>query len=277
MPRAALAFQTPDEEIFYPESDGEPMAETDNHRDEISELVFTLKRHFRDREDVYVSGNLLVYYEEGKPEKRRAPDVFVVTGVPDHQRRIYRLWEEDEAPVMAIELTSRGTKTEDLQKKPKDYAKMGIEYFFLYDVLGEYLQPSLQGKRLGADGNYHPLVAPPRGPFPCPPLGLNLLLDENDRLQFVDRRTGEVMPRVLLELDQTVEALREAEERVEQEATARSREATARQEAERRVGLEAAARHLADHRQAAPPKSWDLRPHRQLHVGGGRVWLQSNH
>jgi len=253
MPEAALVFETPDEEIVYPESDGEPMAETDDHRDEISELVFTLKRHFRDKSDVYVSGNLLVYYEKGDPKKRRAPDVFVVTGVPSRQRRTYRLWEEGKAPVMAIELTSKATKTEDEKRKPEIYAKMGIEYLFLYDVLGEYLLPSLQGKRLGRDGNYHPLVGARKGPLPCPPLGLDLILDERDRLQFVDRETGEVVVRVLVELDHTVESLRRAEARVEQEAEARQQaearveqEAEARQQAEARVEQEAEARAAAE-------------------------------
>ncbi len=42
---------------------------------------------------------------------------------------------------MAIELTSKGTKAEEQETKPTIYAKMGIEYLFLYDVLGEYLKP----------------------------------------------------------------------------------------------------------------------------------------
>ena len=56
MAEAALIFERPPEEIEYPESDGEPMAETDDHRDELAELVFTLKDHFRGQGDVYVSG-----------------------------------------------------------------------------------------------------------------------------------------------------------------------------------------------------------------------------
>ena len=49
---------------------------------------------------------------------------------------------------MAIELTSKGTKKEDEKTKPEIYAGLGIEYLFLYDVLGEYLKPPLQGLRL---------------------------------------------------------------------------------------------------------------------------------
>ena len=35
-----------EQETFYPESDGNPMAETDKHRNLISELIKTLQRHF---------------------------------------------------------------------------------------------------------------------------------------------------------------------------------------------------------------------------------------
>ncbi|MCP4657509.1 MAG: Uma2 family endonuclease [bacterium] len=137
MAEAAPALEKPPEEIEYPESDGEPIAETDDHRDELTELVFTLKRYFRDRDDVYVSGNLLIYYQDGDPGKRVAPDVFVICGVANNQRRTYRLWEEGKAPTMAIELTSNETKTEDEKIKPEIYAGWGMEYLYLYDVLGE--------------------------------------------------------------------------------------------------------------------------------------------
>ncbi len=94
------------------------MAETDEHRDEFAEIFFTLKDHFLGQHDVYISGNLFLYYEEGDTGKRRAPDIFVVRGVPSRQRRTYRLWEEGKAPVMAVELTSKGTKREDEKTKP---------------------------------------------------------------------------------------------------------------------------------------------------------------
>ncbi|MCP4664346.1 MAG: Uma2 family endonuclease, partial [bacterium] len=173
MAEAALAFERPPEEIEYPESDGEPMAETDEHRDDLAEIVFTLKRFFRDRGDVYVSGNLFVYSEQGDPKACRAPEVFVVFGVKPDQRRTYRKWEEGgKMPAVAIELTSKKTKKEDQVDKPALYAGWGIEYTFLYDVLGDYLKPPLQGMRLGGDGRYRSLVGPGTGPLPCPPLGL---------------------------------------------------------------------------------------------------------
>ncbi|MCY4026081.1 MAG: hypothetical protein OXH75_07165 [Acidobacteria bacterium] len=56
--------------------------------------IGALARHFRGRPDVYVSGDLLIYYREGDPRTSIAPDVFVVFGVEDRQRQNYKLWEE---------------------------------------------------------------------------------------------------------------------------------------------------------------------------------------
>ncbi|MCP4657089.1 MAG: Uma2 family endonuclease [bacterium] len=236
MAPAALAFETPPEEIEYPESDGEPMAETDEHRDDLAEIVFTLKRYYRDRDDVYVSGDLFVYYEEGNPKACRAPDVFVVFGVKPEQRRVYQTWKEDgKMPTVAIELTSKKTKKQDQDEKPALYASWGIEYLFLYDVLGEYLKPPLQGKRLGRDGDYHRLAGGAKGPLPCPPLGLDLILDEAGRLQLVDRETGKVVPRLRVELDQTLEAVRETAAALEREAQARRQAEERAEQAEKRV------------------------------------------
>ena len=112
---------------IYPESDGKPMAETDIDRQLLSVLVFTLETFFQSQPDVYVSGNLLIYYVEGNPKKRIAPDVFVVRGVDKWPRQIYKLWEEGVAPQVVIELTSRQTWREDLQEKWRLYEQHGVE------------------------------------------------------------------------------------------------------------------------------------------------------
>ena len=48
---------------------------------------------------------------------------------------------------MVFEITSRGTRLEDLGTKRALYAMLGVREYFLYDPLGEYLQPPLQGYR----------------------------------------------------------------------------------------------------------------------------------
>ena len=73
-------------EIHYPESDGEPMAETDLHRDWMFRIIDILQQRFEGQQ-VYVSGNLLLYFVEGDPTKSVAPDTLVVKGVaPGHRR-----------------------------------------------------------------------------------------------------------------------------------------------------------------------------------------------
>src|SRR5437870_13773910 len=88
------ALATGKREVYYPESDGQPMAETDLHWDETAELKWRLQAHYADVPDVYVASDLLIYFEEGNPRAAVAPDVFVVFGVPKGQRRIFKVWEE---------------------------------------------------------------------------------------------------------------------------------------------------------------------------------------
>lgn len=137
--------------IEYPESDGKPMTETDAHRKQMVDLLVVLEAYFRDDPMVYVAGNLMTYYTEGEPKDCIAPDVFVVRGIPKHNRRIYKTWQEGRAPDVVIELTSRSTRDEDLGNKRWVYAELGVREYFIFDPLGEYLQPPLRGYTLSGD------------------------------------------------------------------------------------------------------------------------------
>ncbi len=105
---ATVAVPSP--EIHYPCTDGEPMAETPIHRDVMLDLIAMLKAHFAADPDVYVSGNMMMYYVDGVPEKWIAPDVFVTFGIPKlPEREIYQIWREGKGPDVVIEVTSRST------------------------------------------------------------------------------------------------------------------------------------------------------------------------
>lgn len=139
--------------ICYPESDGKPMAETDGHINTLIYLREALRDHFRDDPQVYVASNLFLYYEEGDPHQVVAPDVFVVKGVSKGDRRTYKLWEEDDkGPQVVFEVTSRSTRKEDLGPKKGTYEMLGVREYFLFDPLGEYLEPPLVGYWLEEDG-----------------------------------------------------------------------------------------------------------------------------
>jgi len=171
--------------VYYPESDGEPMAETDTHRRQMTYLLDALADHFRDDPNVYVAGNLFLYYQEGDPTRVVAPDVFVVKGVPRHDRRIYQLWEEEKGPDVVFELTSRSTRQDDLGAKKGIYEMLGVEEYFIFDPLGEYLEPRLVGFRL-AEWGYRRMA---EEPLVSQVLGLELRV-EGEVLRLVDPATG---------------------------------------------------------------------------------------
>ena len=103
--------------VDYPTSDGKPMAETDFHRDLMVDLIETLRAHFATDPMVYVSGNLMLFYEEGNKRKHVSPDVMVVRGIPKQRREHFLMWAEGKGPDLVIELTSKTTKSEDVRKK----------------------------------------------------------------------------------------------------------------------------------------------------------------
>lgn len=78
-------------ETEYPSSDGLPIAESDAARDYLVYAIEALKLHFQHRSDVYVSGNLFIYYVQGNPKAIVAPDVFVVFGVENKKRLSYKV------------------------------------------------------------------------------------------------------------------------------------------------------------------------------------------
>ena len=225
-------------EIFYPESDGQPMAETDVHRDLMVDLIAMLREYFRDDPHVYISGNLFLYYQEGNPRRVVAPDVFVVKGISGGRRRIYKLWEEGQPPDVVFEVTSPSTRGEDLRTKHDLYARLDVAEYFLFDPLGEYLRPPFQGYRLGQD-RYVPLRPAEDGSLWSAVLGLELH-PRGESLRLFDPEGQRWLP-----TPQEETATRRA---AEARATV---EAAARQVAEAQVAAEAAARQAAEARTAA--------------------------
>jgi len=177
--------------IIYPESDGKPMAETDVHRRLLSDLIFALDNFFQAQPDVYVSGNLLIYYVEGDPKKRVAPDVFVVRGVPKGERRIYKLWEEGRPPEVVIELSSRQTWREDLQMKWQLSAQLGVREYYIFDPEYDYLDQALIAYQL--EGDQYIEVEVKAGRVRSEALGLELV-DTSETLRLFDPQAGKFLP-----------------------------------------------------------------------------------
>ncbi len=212
--------------VDYPSSDGKPLAENDAQLHAILYAVGALRVRYGDHSDVYVSGDLLVYYEEGNPRVSVAPDAFVVFGVEDRLRMSYKVWEEGKGPDFVLEVASPNTWREDVERKPGIYAGLGVSEYFLFDPTGEHLSPRLQGHRLVKD-KYERLPAVESIDrtltMHSDVLGLDLRA-KGEEMRFHDPATGETL-------------LSYAEEHA-----ARREETAARQAAELRAGREAAAR-----------------------------------
>ena len=148
----------PAEDPLYPSSDGLPLAENDWQLEAILDALGVLKIRYGGRPDVYVSGDLLIYCEEGNPRKSVAPDVFVVFGAAQHKRNVYKLWEEPKAPDFVLEVASRNTWREDLGRKRALYTELGVREYWLFDPKDEYFDPPLQGLVL-REGTYRALPA----------------------------------------------------------------------------------------------------------------------
>ena len=114
------------------------MTESDATRLCLIYCVEALQLFFRGRSQVYVSGKLFVYYQEGQPSKSVSPDVFVVFGVSNRKRRSYKTWQEGgKLPSFILEITSLSTKKQDEESKPLLYASLGVPEYFQYDPTGD--------------------------------------------------------------------------------------------------------------------------------------------
>ena len=244
MSRSTL-FSTP---VEYPDSDGKPMAENDAQRDAIIYFIGALKARYRDRKDVYVSGDLFIYYEEGNPAASIVPDTFVVLGAEKRQRPSYKLWEEPKVPDFVVEVASPSTWREDSGRKREVYERLGVREYWQYDPSGEHLSPRLRGWWLGERGyEPRPPVSSLDGTLSLYSETLELELRvQGEEAHFHDPATGQDLP-----------GLDEAHARAEREwaraerESARAEEESARAERESaRAERESAARKAAEARAA---------------------------
>ena len=252
MARVAVVPDTTD----YPDSDGLPMAENESQFWPILYVGSALDRYYQAREDVYVVGNLLLYYQEGDRSKSVSPDLMVVLGASKHIRSSYRLWEEPKAPDFVLEIASESTHRIDRGVKRDLYAGMGVLEYWQYDPAGSYLEPPLLGFRL-VEGRYVPVSTTTlEGGMlraGSEVLGLELHLKPGapvrEALHFYDPVRGEYL-RTYREADQAREeadqAREEAERGREEAERGRDEEAQARREAEDRLREEQAARQALE-------------------------------
>ncbi|GAA6615319.1 Uma2 family endonuclease [Scytonema sp. NUACC26] len=211
-------------EPYYPSADGEPVAETYDHLYSLLTTLEVLRQYLAARQAT-VLGNQFLYYAQGFPKLRVAPDVMVIFDVPPGGRDNYKIWVEGQIPTVIFEMTSQGTKDTDQILKKTLYEQLGVKEYWLFDPKGEWIEEKLRGYRLR--GESYELIEDSRSE----PLQLRLQVEEK-LIGFYREDTGEklLLPDELASaLHQEAIARQQAEERAEQE---RQRAEQERQRAE---------------------------------------------
>ncbi|CAN5572780.1 hypothetical protein BH10ACI1_BH10ACI1_11390 [soil metagenome] len=155
-----------EEEVFYPAEPEKEMGETAIHFKFIRLISLLLESFFDSRNDVVVGGDLMIYYDKGNARKWLAPDVFVCFGVENKLRRTFKVWEEGVFPQIVFEIASDSTFENDLGGKRLDYARLGVEEYYLLDPEREYLPSPLMafrrqnGRLLSADVENNRVLSP---------------------------------------------------------------------------------------------------------------------
>ncbi|CAN2047293.1 putative restriction endonuclease domain-containing protein [Candidatus Magnetomoraceae bacterium gMMP-1] len=242
-----------DSDIIYPESDGEPMGETGFHVRASMYLYGALSQYFIDRKDIYVAANMFLYYEKGNPRANKVPDVMVIKGVDNYERRTFKIWEENAIPCVIFEITSKSTAIEDLMNKSKLYESLRVSEYFLFDPLGEYLESALIGFRL-KNNVYLPINLDSNGRLFSKELGVFLTIESNI-LRIIDAKTNNLIPSLneaIMLIGQEAQRAEQETKRAEQETKRAEQEAKraeqeaqrAKQEAQRADAAEAETKRL---------------------------------
>lgn len=234
LPSQSTSSQTT--EIIYPSSDGEPLAETYDHLYAILTTLEVLKQHLQNRRAT-VLANQNLFYAQGYPKLRVAPDVMVIYDVEPGGRDSYKLWEEKQVPQVIFEMTSKKTKEEDQTTKKDLYERLEVKEYWLFDPKGEWIPEKLQGYRLRGD-RYEPITDSRSEP-------LQLRLTIEDKLMgFYSEETGKkllVPGELSAALQEETQARLDAEKRAETERqraeTEHQRAETERQRAEELAAL----------------------------------------
>jgi Uma2 family endonuclease len=149
----------------YPDSDGKPMAENTVQYRWIVTIQGNIDAVFRDREDVFVAGDNLIYPVRGNPTVCTAPDVYVAFGRPKGDRGSYKVWEEAGIfPQVVWEVLSPGNSHREMREKRQFYRRYGAEEYYEFDPdTGQLEGWTRDGRRFAEVADLNGWVSPRLG------------------------------------------------------------------------------------------------------------------
>jgi Uma2 family endonuclease len=122
-------------EIYYPDSDGQPMANNTLHAEYITTTKYGIESVFAEWDDVFVAMDLFWYPVQGKPKTVLAPDVMVALGRPKGARKSYKQWQENNvAPQIVFEFLSESNTTSEMTRKATFFERYGVQEYYMYDI-----------------------------------------------------------------------------------------------------------------------------------------------
>ncbi len=129
-----MVQQISSQNIIYPDSDGQPMADNTKQFRWIVTIKENLEILFANNPDVFIAGDLLWYPVSGNNKIRKAPDVMVIFGRPKGDRGFYKQWEEENiAPQVVFEILSPGNTFKEMLEKLQFYQEYGVQEYYIYD------------------------------------------------------------------------------------------------------------------------------------------------
>ncbi|NET51773.1 MAG: Uma2 family endonuclease [Merismopedia sp. SIO2A8] len=209
----------------------EPELESDFHRDQIDLLLHLMRWYWRQRSDVYFSGNTTVYFDPDQRTNRnfRGPDIYVVFGAEKRRRNSWMVWREgDKYPDVVIELLSDSTaKTDRTTKKDLYQDDWQVQnYFWFHPETKEFRGFTL------VQGKYQAIQPNSQGHLWSDAMELFMGIHSDDMLRLFTN-TGQLVPT-------------EAEETRSLQETAQQQERIAQQQMEQERSLKEQAQDLAE-------------------------------
>jgi hypothetical protein len=120
-------------EVYYPDTDGQPMADNTIQWDWMVMIVGELRQQFAGQ-TVFVAGNLFWYPVQGRPDVVAAPDALVAFGRPPGDRRSYQQWKEGNVPPQVVfEVLSLSNSDDEMADKLEFYERHGADEYFVID------------------------------------------------------------------------------------------------------------------------------------------------
>ena len=184
------------DDVYYPCSDGKPMADNMWQADAIMHAAGDLRAALP---TALVAADILMYPEEGNNRNFIAPDVLVGLGLGTRNRSSYFVWVEGKPPDWVLEVASPSTQKKDRDHKRCRYAAMGVPEYWMFDPKGDVYPPGtprLQGLKLVDGDEYVPLpsrLADGGRMIRSEVLGLDVRVD-GELLRFRDPATGRDVP-----------------------------------------------------------------------------------